>query len=312
MVPKGRYGGIMQTPYQRRPMVLKAQQGSDLERMMPLKAQVTSPQLQSQLNTNTLDPMAATTASGGGLPSSVIAGGANMAANLGVAAIDSFSDTETDAYGITAPESSEAAVGKGALKGAATGAAVGSVVPVVGTAIGAAAGAVLGGATSFLTNNKEQKEYEEAFTKAKHKNTRSQDADLFKSMMAKDGAKFGRRISKIVSGNTTLTPVFKSGGKLHGDKNVITKGKLHKENNNLGNKDKGIPVIDAQGNKEYELEKEEWVVTADVTKQLETMASKYKSSNNDDDLESLGRFVHKQFLSNTQDNSRRFGIGEKK
>ena len=53
--------------------------------------------------------------------------------------------------------------------------------------------------------------------------------------------------------------VMRSGGKLEepGEVNVVVKGKLHKENNNLGNKDKGVPVVSTEGVKEYEVEEGE-------------------------------------------------------
>lgn len=319
MTPKGRYGhgGILQTPYKREPLILnkvpKAQAGADLERtpimmdkMIPLQAQLQTP----TLDTTTLAPMQTQTPpAGGGNAMGVIGPAANMVADVGSALIDGTDAQETDTYGLSVPESSKASASKGALKGAASGATAGAVLGPWGAAIGGVIGGAAGALKSFVGGKKLENEYDKAFGKAKAARTRQQDANIFQTMSAKDGMKFGNKINQIVSSKTTITPIFKTGGKL--GENVIAGGKLHKEKNNLGNGDKGIPVINTKGIKTHELEKEEWVTTAPVTKEIESMAAKYDKSGDDGDLENLGKFVASQLMSNTLDKSDRYGLGGK-
>jgi hypothetical protein len=87
---------------------------------------------------------------------------------------------------------------------------------------------------------------------------------------------------------------------------VIPKGKLHKENNNLGNKDKGIPVIDNDGTKHFEVEKEELILTLEVTEKVESLAAGYQSTGNESKLVELGKLLTEEILRNTKDNSGKF------
>ena len=107
--------------------------------------------------------------------------------------------------------------------------------------------------------------------------------------------------------------VLRSGGKLEepGEINVVVKGKLHRENNNLGNKDKGIPVIDSKGVKEYEVESGEVIFRRDVTDIIEKYTDAYKKTNNDDLLIPLGEAVAVELLDNTKDNYGKFGASVK-
>ena len=59
---------------------------------------------------------------------------------------------------------------------------------------------------------------------------------------------------------------------------MVPKGKLHKENNNLGNKDKGIPIISAEGEKEYEIERDELILRASATTKVEEFVAAIVSS----------------------------------
>lgn len=104
--------------------------------------------------------------------------------------------------------------------------------------------------------------------------------------------------------------MFKNGGKLTepGAANVIAKGKLHKENNNLGNKDKGIPVINSKGEKEYELEKEELVLRLETTKTAEDFAKRFNDTRDEGLLEELGALMHQELMGNTQDYSKKFNV----
>lgn len=89
---------------------------------------------------------------------------------------------------------------------------------------------------------------------------------------------------------------------------MIPKGKLHKENNNLGKKDKGIPVIDNSGNKEFEVEKEELILTLEVTEQVEKLAAIYNSTQDELKLIELGKLLTEEILRNTKDNSGKFDV----
>lgn len=92
-----------------------------------------------------------------------------------------------------------------------------------------------------------------------------------------------------------------------GDINIIPKGKLHKENNNLGNGDKGIPVVDGS-KKVYELEKEELILRLSATQKAEELHKQYLETEDDSILEELGRFVTDELLNNTEDKSGRYGL----
>jgi hypothetical protein len=90
--------------------------------------------------------------------------------------------------------------------------------------------------------------------------------------------------------------------------NVVVKGKLHKENNNLGNKDKGVPVITPDGEKTYEVEKQEIILRKSLTDAIEEARESYKSSKDNQILDSLGKLVAQELLTNTQDNDGKFGV----
>jgi len=93
-----------------------------------------------------------------------------------------------------------------------------------------------------------------------------------------------------------------------GAANVIVKGKLHKENNNLGNKDKGIPVVNTAGIKEYEIEAGELIFRQEITKIIESFALNFNKTKDEALLEKLGRLLTEELLNNTQDNYGKFGV----
>lgn len=236
---------------------------------------------------------------------------ANGVASLGIGAIDTFSKAPTsDQFGLQLPENSGNTEAKAALagagKGVAMGAAVGSVVPVIGTAVGAIAGGLIGGVGGFFKGKKDSEVAKDAYSKnnsaAYGKFYGNQYANQFQAMMAKDGMKLKTaRVMKDVKPSDKLTPRTT-------DINIIASGKLHKENNNLGNKDKGIPVVNKKGKKIFELEKEELILNLNATKHAENLVNNYNKHNNGDTLEELGRFVHNELMTNTQDNSKKFGL----
>ena len=116
--------------------------------------------------------------------------------------------------------------------------------------------------------------------------------------------------SKYAPVKTAKTLSMKSGGKLEepGKVNVVVKGKLHKENNNLGKRDKGVPVITPDGTKTYEVEKQEIIFRKALTEAVEKVRDKHKNDPDDELLEKLGKIVAEELLHNTQDNDGKFGV----
>jgi hypothetical protein len=105
--------------------------------------------------------------------------------------------------------------------------------------------------------------------------------------------------------------IFKRGGKFDNpDKtNVIVTGSRHHEDNGLG--DKGVPVIDKTGEKVFEVEKGELILTKEATDTIESLLSKYKKVEVDEDkahdvLKNLGSFFKdeiKENLHNYEENA---------
>ena len=127
--------------------------------------------------------------------------------------------------------------------------------------------------------------------------------------MAKEGQKlkvqsFFNKLDK----KDKVIPRFKAGGMLVEEKkdHIIPKGKLHKENNNIGNKDKGIPIVAEDGTKLYELEKEELVLSLPVTEELEGLVGEYNKTNDDGILVHIGERLTDELLTNTEDKSEKF------
>jgi len=251
---------------------------------------------------------------GAGMSAGTVGAISEGVAALGVGAIDAFSkDPGADEFGNVKAESKGVSGSKSALqgagKGAATGALIGSVVPGLGTAVGAVAGGLIGGISGFFKGKKESEAGGDAYNKAHNASYNkfygNQYANQYQAMLGKDGMKMKTEylVSKFEK-KDKLVPRFKAGGSI----NVIVSGKLHKENNSLGNKDKGIPVIDSKGRKEFELEKEELILNLEASKQVEKLVNNYNTKNEDSVLETLGKLVHHELLNNTKDNSKKFGL----
>ncbi len=234
----------------------------------------------------------------------------NVATNIAGNVLENKKNTHTDGFGLETidPKYEKAAsrlggFSKGAGMGASLGAAAGSVIPGLGTAVGGALGAIGGGLVGLFTSRARKKaqkkidEYNRKYEKAHAGAVRNQDlaaAQALASMQQPAGQM-----------------MFKNGGKLTekpGAVNIITKGKLHKENNNLGNKDKGVPVISSNGKKEYEVEKEELILRRDATLTLEDFVKKYDETKDDSVLEEIGKFMSAELLKNTQDNSDKYKV----
>jgi hypothetical protein len=103
---------------------------------------------------------------------------------------------------------------------------------------------------------------------------------------------------------------FKVGGKINrlGEANIIPSGTLHKEKNNLGEKDKGIPIIDGDGKKVFEVEREELILRLKATKNIEDLVGKYKKTHNAKHLVDMGRLLSEEIMTNTHDFSGRYGL----
>jgi hypothetical protein len=124
-------------------------------------------------------------------------------------------------------------------------------------------------------------------------------------------SKIKKKLGKFgAPGKPGKTLKRKDGGVLEkpGAVNVVVKGKLHKENNNLGNKDKGVPVVSPDGEKTYEVEKQEVIFRKPLTKAIEKARDKYKGEKDDALLEEVGQLVANELLNNTQDNDGKFGV----
>lgn len=268
----------------------------------------------SLVDTKTLDPMKPGITPKAGMSAGMVGGIAEGVSSAAIAGIDLLSkDPGTDEFGNAKTESTGATEAKSALagagKGVAMGATIGSVVPGVGTAIGAVAGGLIGGVGGFFKGKKDAKTgdklYNQAHGASYNKFYGNQYANQYQAMMGKNGMKL--KTAHVMSNFTQkdrLVPRFKEGGSI----NVIVSGKLHKENNSLGNKDKGIPVINSKGSKEFELEKEELVLNLEASKQVEKLVNNYNTKNDNTVLEELGKFMHNELLNNTKDNSKRYGL----
>ena len=126
-----------------------------------------------------------------------------------------------------------------------------------------------------------------------------------------DGKQLKKKLGKFNSpGKPSKTLIRKGGGKLEepGCVNVVVKGKLHKENNNLGNKDKGVPVVTPNGEKAYEVEKQEIIFRKPITQAIEKARDEYNNTKDEKVLIKLGKLLANELLNNTQDNDGKFGV----
>lgn len=109
---------------------------------------------------------------------------------------------------------------------------------------------------------------------------------------------------------------FKDGGKTEelvkleetSQKNVIPEGALHKNKHHIENTEgltqKGIPVIDNEGEQQAEIELNEIIFTLEVTKKLEELHKIYKEGSNkerDEAAIEAGKLLVQEILFNTDD-----------
>ena len=247
---------------------------------------------------------------------------AGIGAGLGAAQIGSDflfnnaseKNSRTDGFGneIFDQKDANLATGQGAASGALKGAQMGMSFGPWGAAIGGAVGGIAGLIGGKKKGEKALTAYDDRLDKNMMTASRNQDMQLSKALTGKQGTKLEKKnlgTFKLPKKKSSSL-VLRSGGKLEtpGEVNVVVKGKLHKENNNLGNKDKGVPVIDANGTKEYEVEKQEIIFRQDTTHLIEASAKIYKDTEDDKVLEDLGTVLAKELLENTQDNDGKFGV----
>ncbi len=87
-------------------------------------------------------------------------------------------------------------------------------------------------------------------------------------------------------------------------KNIIPEGALHKNKHHIENTEgltqKGIPVIDNDGEQQAEIELDEIIFTLEVTKKLEELHKKYKEGNEQAATEA-GKLLVQEILYNTDD-----------
>lgn len=242
-----------------------------------------------------------------------VAGAIGGAATIASGSIEAFSKAPgTDQYGIAHAEDKSKAMWQGGLetagKYAGAGAAIGSLIPIpgVGTAVGAGVGAIIGGVVGAVGAKKEndqaQLDYKKQFQSAYSADKSNKYAQQY-AAMGKDGMKLKIQSKLGTVDSNKLVPSYKKGGTMY---NTIVKGKLHKENNNLGNKDKGIPVIDSKGVKIFELEKEELILNIGATTKVEELVQNYNTEQSEDTLKELGKFVYEELKLRTIDNSKTF------
>jgi len=177
-----------------------------------------------------------------------------------------------------------------------------------GGGIGGAVNAVAG----LFTMKKDIKEDRANYAMGTRANVAREKADKLKLPSSGGGSGYGfasggqklkvQRVMSKFDKKKHIIPRFKAGGSMH----VIPKGKLHKENNNLGEKDKGIPVVDDSGQKVFELEKEELIINLETTQELEGYVAKYNETKDDAVLVQIGKRLAEEIATNTEDKSEKF------
>jgi hypothetical protein len=231
---------------------------------------------------------------------------------------------------------------KGAGKGAGVASGVlgglGDVAGMIPGPWGAVASGVLNGVGSFLGGKQASKQAAKVDMLAKLNTNRKTDSaqmEALSQLGQKGGVLYkrpGDQILSLVSGGIYKdggkapelkwnhkfaidfpesvmekkklpVKVFKRGGKFSDpDKtNIIVAGSRHHESNALG--DKGIPVIDNTGEKVFEVEKGELILTKEVTNKIEDLLAKYKKVEVDEDkahevLKNLGSYFKEEISEN--------------
>lgn len=133
-----------------------------------------------------------------------------------------------------------------------------------------------------------------------------------------DSFKQGGIVDEFIPIITDPIEEFKQGGKTEetelvtleetSQKNVIPEGALHKNKHHIENTEgltqKGIPVIDNEGEQQAEIELDEIIFTLEVTKKLEELHKLYKEGSNkerDEAAIEAGKLLVQEILYNTDD-----------
>lgn len=133
-----------------------------------------------------------------------------------------------------------------------------------------------------------------------------------------DSFKQGGVVDEFVPNITEPIEEFKQGGKTEetelvtleetSQKNVIPEGALHKNKHHIENTEgltqKGIPVIDNEGEQQAEIELDEIIFTLEVTKKLEELHKLYKEGSNkerDEAAIEAGKLLVQEIIYNTDD-----------
>jgi len=195
-------------------------------------------------------------------------------------------------------------------------------IPLVGAAIGFVIGGIIGLVKSGKAKRKAKKAQKAYSIKvagqlnAKNRKANTvRDSELSQSLSttgaavpevtgySKEGGTFHWTLPKNTNLVTKKAPTvkkFKRGGKVKETENIIPNGVLHEEKNSLG--DKGMPVVKCKNNscsKQYEIERDEMILTLKTTKEIERLAKGKKFSE-------LGEFIKKQVLQNTHSFTNKF------
>lgn len=88
-----------------------------------------------------------------------------------------------------------------------------------------------------------------------------------------------------------------------GGRNIIPRGVLHEEWNELG--DKGIPIL-AKGDKVAEIERDEIIFHLDASEMIEKLSKEYAKTGNSLIAAKLGEIVRDEILHNTEDKTGKF------
>lgn len=217
----------------------------------------------------------------------------------------------SDFYGVSRPDTKhmqQSATLGGVTTGMEMGAEIGGMFGPWGTAIGLAVGGIGGGLFGAEAGRKKAKQSGSLFLNEQQSAMNTANRDKYSGLfnaMAKEGMKLqvNRLLTKFDKKKKVL-PVFKAGGTM--PSNIIPKGTLHKENNDIDGKDKGIPVVSKDGTKLFEIEKEEFILNLDSTKMLEDLVGKYNMAEDNALLIDLGKMMYAELLGNTQDNTQKF------
>lgn len=109
-------------------------------------------------------------------------------------------------------------------------------------------------------------------------------------------------------------PKHEDGGKIESDKNIIPDGALHREKSHITDNnpdlkgeitEKGIPVVDSNGNQCAEVERGEITFSKATTSNIEDLYAKYQNASDEERTKleiELGKYLVTEILSNTVDN----------